>query len=314
MNQSEISAPLVSIVIPTYNQASVLPLAIKSCLTQTYPKIEIVVSDDCSSDNTIEVMRQFESSDKVRFHHQGSNIGRVNNYRKLLYEYAAGEWVINLDGDDYYNDETFIARAVNALNSSPLKDSTVFIMSGKLVSDKVAGHDRHRPIIKKEFISLSGKEYFQHAYFKLGNFSHSAALYNRAKAISLPFYSFDSLNTDAHSFLRLSLLGNVILLGGTPLTWNIHGNNQSSMYGLSQDAPEWKAMVDVANFSKRFLSLEEVDQWLQKLKRREDSRRIKQKLSQFTKSELLTYILLKSKFDKIHLRVLIKKFVTPHRQ
>ena len=309
MKESNPSVPLVSIIIPTYNQANVLPLAINSCLAQTYSRIEIIVSDDYSPDDTMDVMSQFKSCHNVRYYRQARNIGRVSNYRKLLNDYATGEWVVNLDGDDYYNDTTFIERAIDALNKSGDIDSTVFIMSGKVVLDKVQGYSRNRPVTQSDYIFMPGKEYFQHAYFDLENFSHSAALYRRAKAILLPFYCYDSLNTDAHSFLRLSLTGSVILLGGTPLTWILHGNNQSNKYGLSQEAPEWQAMVDVANFSRNYLSQSEVNQWLHKLTKREYKRRINEKVSHLTKRELLNYIVSGFKFDITHIKLLIKKII-----
>jgi len=54
--------PLVSIIIPTYNRANYLEKAIESVLKQTYENIEIIVSDNASTDNTMEVMQKYKDN------------------------------------------------------------------------------------------------------------------------------------------------------------------------------------------------------------------------------------------------------------
>ena len=56
--------PLVSIIIPTYNRAEFLPRAVQSALDQTYTNIEIIIVDDCSPDNTKEVVKAYQKKDK----------------------------------------------------------------------------------------------------------------------------------------------------------------------------------------------------------------------------------------------------------
>lgn len=51
--------PLISVIVPTYNQAAYLPICLDSVMFQEYPRIEIVVVNDCSPDNTTEVMKQY---------------------------------------------------------------------------------------------------------------------------------------------------------------------------------------------------------------------------------------------------------------
>ena len=54
--------PLFSVVIPTFNRSDLFPYAVKSILNQTFQDIEIVLSDNCSGDNTREVAHQFDDA------------------------------------------------------------------------------------------------------------------------------------------------------------------------------------------------------------------------------------------------------------
>lgn len=71
--------PLVSIAMLTYNRADgYLKQAIQSAVTQTYSNIEIIVSDNCSTDNTEKLVKSFNDS-RIRYFKQSRNIGMVPN-------------------------------------------------------------------------------------------------------------------------------------------------------------------------------------------------------------------------------------------
>ena len=96
--------PLVSIGIPTYNRAnSYLKKAIADAQSQTYPNIEIIISDNCSSDNTEEVVRSFPDS-KIRYYRQKVNIGPNNNFNFCLNQ-ARGEYFLLFQDDDLIDDD-----------------------------------------------------------------------------------------------------------------------------------------------------------------------------------------------------------------
>ena len=76
--------PLVTVFIPCYNQSSVLSRAINSVLTQTYKNLEIIVGDDCSTDETSLVVQTFLHDSRVQYKKSEKNLGRVGNYRRGL--------------------------------------------------------------------------------------------------------------------------------------------------------------------------------------------------------------------------------------
>lgn len=92
----------VSVIIPNYNNSKYLRRCIESVVKQTYKKIEIVVVDDCSTDDSKELLLEFKK--------EYSNIivifleknGGVSNARNVGFEHSSGEIVTFLDADDYY--------------------------------------------------------------------------------------------------------------------------------------------------------------------------------------------------------------------
>jgi glycosyltransferase involved in cell wall biosynthesis len=93
------SSPLVTIAIPTYNRAdSYLPQALKSALNQTYPNLEIIVSDNCSTDGTKAFVTGI-ADPRLRYVRHEVNIGSTNNINFCL-EQAKGEYVLFLHDDD----------------------------------------------------------------------------------------------------------------------------------------------------------------------------------------------------------------------
>jgi hypothetical protein len=90
--------PLVTIAIPTYNRAELLIKAIDSALGQTYPKIEVVVSDNASRDDTAARLSE-KHHPRLRYERQPSNIGSLGNWNACL-ALAHGEYFIMLSDDD----------------------------------------------------------------------------------------------------------------------------------------------------------------------------------------------------------------------
>lgn len=95
-------SPLVSVYITTHNRAERLTLAINSVLDQTYENIEIIVSDDGSTDNTVEVVLDFMSEySNIKYTRSEISLG-ANHARNKALEIASGEFITGLDDDDLF--------------------------------------------------------------------------------------------------------------------------------------------------------------------------------------------------------------------
>jgi len=108
---------LVTIGIPTYNRADgFLRQALESVLAQTYQNLEIIVSDNCSCDNTEEIVRQYDDP-RVKYIRHEVNIGPLKNSNFCLNE-AKGEYFLQLHDDDAI-DPDFIETCMKAERASP---------------------------------------------------------------------------------------------------------------------------------------------------------------------------------------------------
>lgn len=95
--------PLVSVVIPAYNQAEFLPATIRSVLDQTYQNFEIIVVNDASPDHTDEVMKQFTDPRIKYIVHEKNQ--RLSAARNTGMRASQGEIIALLDADDLFHPE-----------------------------------------------------------------------------------------------------------------------------------------------------------------------------------------------------------------
>jgi glycosyltransferase involved in cell wall biosynthesis len=103
--------PLVSVIIPTYNRAQFVAEAVQSVLSQTYRKIEIIVVDDGSTDNTREVLNQY--SGRIDYIYQ--NRSERSKARNEGFRRSRGDHISFLDSDDLWL-PTKIEEQVQILN------------------------------------------------------------------------------------------------------------------------------------------------------------------------------------------------------
>jgi len=104
----------VSVVIPTFNRASCVALAVQSALAQTLPPLEVIVIDDGSTDDTVDCLSPF--GDRIRIVSQpNSGVSAARNTGILL---ARGEWVAFLDSDDEWTPDK-LERQVGSISADP---------------------------------------------------------------------------------------------------------------------------------------------------------------------------------------------------
>ena len=94
--------PLVTIVTPVYNSGKFIAYTINSVLSQTYKNWEHILVDDCSTDNSLEIIKSFASSDsRFKIFHLDVNSGS-GVARNLAIENASGKYIAFLDSDDIW--------------------------------------------------------------------------------------------------------------------------------------------------------------------------------------------------------------------
>lgn len=91
---------LVSIIMPSYNTGKFIAESIKSVLAQTYQDFELIIVDDCSTDDTEEVVKNFDDP-RIIFIKNETNSGAAVSRNRALRE-AKGKWIAFLDSDDLW--------------------------------------------------------------------------------------------------------------------------------------------------------------------------------------------------------------------
>jgi glycosyltransferase involved in cell wall biosynthesis len=104
--------PNVSICVPNYNYGEYIGDTIQSILNQTYTDFELIIVDDTSTDNSMDVINSFHDK-RIQVHKNEHNLGITANWNKCL-EYAKGDYIAIFHSDDIYHRE-IIEHEVNIL-------------------------------------------------------------------------------------------------------------------------------------------------------------------------------------------------------
>ena len=111
---------LVTVVLPCFNHEKFVEQAICSVFKQTYANIELIVIDDCSSDNSVTVIQNLQQQYNFQFIQNKVNKGVQANLQDIVINHALGEYVKVLDADDYLLPEgiELLVSGFNGLDDS----------------------------------------------------------------------------------------------------------------------------------------------------------------------------------------------------
>ncbi|MEM6999566.1 MAG: glycosyltransferase family 2 protein [Pseudomonadota bacterium] len=219
--QQGATAPKVSIMIPTYNQAGMILDAVQSALGQTYENLEVIVGDDGSTDNTEAVLATVRD-DRLRYVRHAQNLGRVGNYHALLHEYVTGDYAICLDGDDYFIDSEFVAAAVALVVASV--SAPVLVIACATQDANVQMHAQRLP----DVAAMDGHALLRALPEDRYMVEHLATMYRVDLARRLDFYRANAYSSDWESLYRAVAHGPVAYLHRTVGVWRQHGQNQTA--------------------------------------------------------------------------------------
>ena len=214
----------LSICIPTYNRAGYLRQTVDSVICQATEDVEVVISDNASSDNTEEVVRELQSRfPRIVYHRNATNTGADQNYLKVV-ELASGEYCWLLGSDDVLAD-TAIETLLKMGGSSDIYLLDRVNMSIQM--DKVLGREKMLGAAPGAFYDCSRRDdltrYFSDANSLGSLFSYiSCIIVRRAKWNAEPVLE-DLLGSAwihvAKIFLMMHAGGSVMYVGA-PLVLN----------------------------------------------------------------------------------------------
>ena len=146
----------VSVIVPTYNYARYLPGCVRSVLTQSDVDVEILIIDDCSSDDTEEIGTELAAADaRVTFRRHAVNQGHIATYNEGI-DWASGDYLALLSADDLLTAGA-LGRATSALDSQ----STAGLVYGRSVffvtDDEIPPADRRTTAVSLVRSGLGGR-------------------------------------------------------------------------------------------------------------------------------------------------------------
>jgi len=207
--------PLVSIVVITYNSSKYIVETLESAKAQTHQEIELIVSDDCSTDNTVEICQEWISKNRLRFVRVEllsvlKNTGIPANCNRGA-KMARGTWLKFIAGDD-------------VLCSNCIKDNIEFVKSNSLVrivSSRIIYIDQDSRLIenvydeylnlRKHYFALDHKEQLRF-YVRIPLFLNSPTFFiNRDALIQLNYFDEDlRIYEDISLVYRCNTSGNKV--------------------------------------------------------------------------------------------------------
>jgi glycosyltransferase involved in cell wall biosynthesis len=143
--EKKVIDPLVSIVVITYNSSKYVLETLESAKAQTYKNIELIISDDCSTDNTVIICEKWLKENKDRFVRTKlimveKNSGIPKNCNRGLFK-AEGEWVKPIAGDD-------------ALMENCIKDNMDFVKSNKEVAFCFSDYEAYKDSFEESNLTI----------------------------------------------------------------------------------------------------------------------------------------------------------------
>lgn len=242
--------PKVSVVIPNYNYAHYLPLRIESILSQTFQDFEIIILDDCSTDNSMLVIDGYRTNPKVsQVVCNKANTGSPFCQWDKGIELAKGEWVWIAEADDL-SDRHFLEKLVTAAEMHS-NTAVAYCQSNRMDSEgKVTGDwlnwtdSLDKTLFRSDF-SMNGIEYIERfLVFRNTIPNASAAIFRKNHYLQAakvdPAISFCA---DWHLWLKMLLCGDIAYSHEKLNFFRYHG--KSVIAGSRKGGVEFKHAYDI---------------------------------------------------------------------
>jgi glycosyltransferase involved in cell wall biosynthesis len=196
------NGPLVSIGMPVYNGEPFIRQAIDSLLGQTYKNLEVIISDNASTDATAEISLEYAAKDsRIRYHRNDVNIGVYANFNRV-FNLSSGEYFMWAAADDIRP-----PRAVENCLEALLKDDRAVMAHGTILIKSKGREDLVKTPNELQISGLKARERI-HA-FTIG-IKHNAMLYGLYRRCALASGTLGSCyGQDYLLTLQMSLLGTV---------------------------------------------------------------------------------------------------------
>jgi glycosyltransferase involved in cell wall biosynthesis len=211
--------PLITVTICTYNGENYLRQTLESVIAQTYRNIEIVIVDDGSTDNTRNILKEYEQLDaRIKVYYQ-DNKG-LAAARNAVFGHANGEWIAIIDQDDLW----YKAKIEKQLKLSfEYPDADLIFSDTDYINDKNEIIGSHLSCHRLPYRYIS-KGLAANLLLSKGCYIDSESVFFRANLINRYGILDDSLTylCDYEYFIRIGLQSNFVYTEEKLAAWRIH--------------------------------------------------------------------------------------------
>ena len=205
--------PLVSVLITAYNREEFIAEAIESVLASDYQNFELIVVDDHSHDNTLNIAKRYENKfEKIKVYSNTQNLGQFPN-RNRAASLASGKYLKYVDSDDVIKPNT-LSIMVEAMESF-----------GDIGIGVVYGIREKLDLSKKTFKVLNSELAYLWHYTNGGLLfpGPTGCIYNKENFLNQNGFPLDlGINADVYLNLKIAAISNVALFSNDLIIWRRH--------------------------------------------------------------------------------------------
>lgn len=209
---------MISVVMPTYNASKFVGEAVESILNQTYKEFELIIVDDGSTDNTVEIVNRYAQQDnRIRFFK--AEHGGASRARNIAIEAVKYPWIAIMDADDIALPQR-LEKQINAARANPKVvawGAAVHHMNseGKILSVSTLG-----PKTEEDFYKMRQEGH-------VVNLNHPTALLNKEIVLKVGGYNPDFLAEDLELLDRMAQYGPILATPEPLVLYRVHSQSIS---------------------------------------------------------------------------------------
>jgi glycosyltransferase involved in cell wall biosynthesis len=255
------TTPLVSVILGAYNGEKYLEEQLDSIVRQTYPNIEIIIADDCSTDGTPGILKKYsEKYENITVYYNEKNLGLIRNFENAV-QYANGEYIAFADQDDVWLLEKIQCQMDNIGDNTLIySDSEYIDAQGNSMGKKISDYRN----------LISGKNLFAlEATGGIWIAAHAILFRRKLLDIALPFNRF--VNHDGWLAYIAMLEGTIAVIPRPLVLYRQHGGNAVGGLGCHK---MMKAKVDKVKPDMTKQRVGEYDSYLSRIQDREPEFRL----------------------------------------
>lgn len=229
----------IDILLATYNGEKYLKTQIDSILNQTYKNIRILINDDCSTDKTRDILKEYEKKDeRIKVNYNEKNLGYIKNFENLL-KRVENDYFMLSDQDDFWMEQK-IEKSLNKL----LKENADLVFTDLEPVDENL-NSITTSLVRFMKMDKNIKKHQDYKLVFLRNCVTGCTILSKRELIKnyIPIPQDEPMVHDWWMSLIIAQTGKIVFLDEPTIKYRQHGKNQLGIYGMKnyiQDFDEYR--------------------------------------------------------------------------